>query len=86
MKVDKTKILILVLVIALAIAVGYLAIGKWQGAKIREMQQAFQAGYNRGVNDAITTLYQQTNNCQTASITVGDAKRQLIDVACLRAS
>ena len=49
------------------------------------MFDAYQNGYDQGISDSITELFQQTANCQQpTSIWIGNNTKQLIDVACLK--
>jgi len=48
-----------------------------------EAEAARQDGYLSGIDYAITSVYSQTEGCQSSVITVGNKSRQLVDVACL---
>jgi hypothetical protein len=75
-KMNKERVIIYILAILLVISVGYTVIGWIQGS-------AFQAGYNKGITDAVVTLYQQTSNCKATTINIGNITRQVIDTSCL---
>ena len=83
LKMSREKIIISVLVILLIISVGYIVVNSFVEKLQAEAQQAFQNGYNQGINDAVVTLYQQTENCQPATIRIGNVTREVIDTACL---
>jgi len=46
-------------------------------------ESSFQAGYNKGITDAVVAVYQQTNNCKATTINIGNITRQVIDISCL---
>jgi regulatory protein YycI of two-component signal transduction system YycFG len=75
----RSEIIILVLVILLGISFGYIIFEKLQMMQ----QQAFQAGYSQGFQDAVISLYQQTNNCRVTTIRIGNVTRKVIDANCL---
>ena len=85
-KIDKTKITITVLAVLLIISVSYIAIDKFQNMRINELQQVYQQGYSQGVRDTVISLMQQTENCVSTTITVGNLTREVIDITCLRIS
>jgi regulatory protein YycI of two-component signal transduction system YycFG len=78
----RSEIIILVLVILLGISFGYIIFEKLQMMQ----QQAFQTGYSQGFQDAVISLYQQTNNCRVTTIRIGNVTREIIDANCLTKS
>ena len=49
---------------------------------IRDSQQA----YNQGVKDAVSIIYQQTENCNGSPITIGNLTKTVFDAACLKSN
>ena len=80
---EKKEILLWILAVALIVAVVYIAVEKLQAKQFQELMKAYQQGYQKGLTDAIATLYAQTENCQVTTITLGNKTRQLIDTACI---
>ena len=85
-KIDKTKITIVVLAVLLTISVTYIGFEKLQDMRTKELQQVYQQGYSQGVTDTVISLMQQTENCVSTTISVGNFTREVIDVACLKIS
>jgi uncharacterized membrane protein YukC len=82
MNIQKTiSIALAVLLIA---AIGYIAFDKWQNARQKEIVSTYQQGYGQGLTDAVTALFQQTENCKATTLTLGNLTRQIFDVACLQ--
>ncbi|MBL7051276.1 hypothetical protein ISS04_03915 [Candidatus Woesearchaeota archaeon] len=80
----KFKTTILILAIFLVLSIGYIAIDKYQSSREQQLMATYQGGYNKGVQDAVVSLYQQTDNCQPATINIGNLTKQVFDVACLQ--
>lgn len=80
---NRYKVLIIVLTILLIISSSYIALEKLSAMKQEIYNIGFQDGYNRALEDAILTLYQQTENCQRTTIRVGNLTREIIDVKCI---
>ncbi len=83
---SKQKLVIITLATALAaMFVWFVIIDNYIIPAIQqEITNSYQNGYNAGIEDSITDLFQQTSNCQTTYIWVGNDTKQLIDVACLQ--
>ena len=86
--ISKQNIIIIILAITLAaifawfVIIDNLIIPTIQ----QEITASYQNGYNTGVKNSITEIFQQTSNCNPTYIWVGNDTRQLIDVACLQSS
>tara|TARA_Y100000310_G_C19974611_1_gene487017 strand:+ start:167 stop:451 length:285 start_codon:yes stop_codon:yes gene_type:complete len=80
----KFRLTITILAILLVLSVGYIAIDKYTTSREQQLMATYQGGYNKGVQDAVVSLYQQTNNCQPATINIGNLTKQIFDVACLQ--
>ncbi|MDH3678054.1 MAG: hypothetical protein OEQ12_07120 [Nitrosopumilus sp.] len=83
---DKQKLLIIGLLVALIISIQYLVLDKWMISVNQEINQNSQVAYHQGVFDAVSTIYQQTENCEGAPITIGNLTKTVFDAACLRTS
>ena len=70
--------------IALFLAVQYIVIDNWVERSRQDMIDAYQKGYGEGLKNAIGNILQQTNDCYTTTITLGNLTRQLIGVECLQ--
>jgi len=81
---SKQKTVIAVLLILLVVALAYIVFDKWQLARQREVINVYRQGYSQGLNDTVTTLYQQTEKCQITTINLGNLTKQVVDVACLK--
>ena len=84
--ISKQKLLIIILAVALAILfVWFVIIDNYIIPTIQqEIITSYQNGYNAGVENSITEIFQQTSNCQPTHIWIGNNTKQLIDVACLQ--
>jgi len=83
---NKQKILIIGLAVTLLLVViQFVIIDNWIiPALQQDLLDAHNIGYNSGMEDALTGLFQQTSTCQPTNIWIGNNTKQLIDVACLQ--
>jgi hypothetical protein len=84
MGMSKQRFAIIVLCILLAASLSYIGATEYKQSQQEKLQQAYVQGYNQGVTNAVSSLYQQTNNCQAVNIFMGESSKQVIDVACLQ--
>ena len=80
------KVIIIGLSIALVITLQYVVLDKWISSINQDMLQNSQNIYNQGLTDAFTTIYQQTENCQSVPIVIGNMSKSIFDVSCLNIS
>ncbi len=80
----KQAIILIVLALLLVAAITYIIVDKLQTRQMNQLQNAFASGYQLGLTDVITTMYNQTANCQIATMTVGNETRQVVDISCLQ--
>lgn len=80
----KSKITIIALSIALFGLGQYVIYEKITESRQQELTNAYQNGYNKGLTDAAVTVYKQTENCQTTTITIGNLTKTVFDVSCLK--
>lgn len=87
MLIDKQKLIIIGLAATLFIVIMQFVI--IDNVIVPVIQQdifdAYQNGYNKGAEESIVELFQQTSNCQQpTSIWIGNNTKQIIDVTCLQ--
>ena len=83
---NKQKIVIIALALTLFVIVQYFVIEKLLEENQKKMSEIYQNGYDQGLKDAVTTLYDKTKDCQTTTIFLGNLSRQIFDMACLKNS
>ena len=85
MKKERLAILVLsVCILLLVIFVGFSSYETWQQNKITTaFNQGATLGYNQGVTDAVTQVYQETDSCEPIPIFIGDNTKYIIDTSCL---
>ncbi len=81
---SKAKMTIIILSIGLFGIAQYVMYEKIIESRQQEMAIAYQNGYNKGLTDAAVTVYKQTENCQTTTITIGNLTRTIFDLSCLK--
>lgn len=81
---NKQKITIIVLSVTLFIMAQYVIYEKIIESRQQELANAYQNGFNKGLTDAAITIYKQTENCQTASITIGNLTKNIFDISCAK--
>ena len=84
MQKEKSTKIIMILSILLVFSVVFIAVDKYKTSQEKQLLTAYQTGYNQGVQEAVVSLYQQTNNCQPTVINLGNVSRQLFDTSCLQ--
>ena len=84
MKTKKQTIAVIVLAVLLVASIVYIGINKWQDTRQKELTTVYQQGYSRGVTEAVTALYQQTEECKITTINLGNMTRQVVNVGCVR--
>jgi hypothetical protein len=81
---NKQKIALIVLAVALFVVLQYIIIDKLEQIKQEQMLSIYQSGYSDGLKTAITSLFEQTQNCQTTTIAIGNLTKQVIGLDCLK--
>ncbi len=81
---NKQKITIIALSVALFVLAQYVIYEKITESRQQELDNAYQNGYNKGLTDAAVTIYKQTENCQTTSITIGNLTKNIFDLSCFK--
>jgi len=80
---DRQKIAIIVLAVALILISQYVLLDKWSLSQQQQNLESYQNGYAQGLTDTITSIYQQTQNCQITTINVGNSTKHIVDMSCL---
>lgn len=81
---NKSKITIIALSLALFGLSQYIIYEKITESRQQELISTYQNGYNKGLTDAAVTMYKQTDNCQTTTITIGNLTKTVFDLSCLK--
>ena len=84
MSTKKQTILIIALAALLVASLIYIGVDKWQDKRQQELITVYQQGYSQGITEAVTALYQQTQECKTTTINIGNITRQVVDADCVR--
>ena len=79
----RQKVVIIILAIGLFSVVQYVVFDKLNESKEQDMIRIFQQGYDQGVVDSVNLLYEQTQNCKVAEISIGNLTRNILDLSCL---
>ncbi len=83
-RMGKQKFAIIILCIMLIASLSYIGVIKYEQNQQVRFQQAYLQGYNQGISDVVSGLYQQTNTCQAVNIFMGNLSKQVIDIGCLQ--
>ena len=84
MKIDKQKIAIIALSVALFLISQYIILEKWIESNQQKMNEVYQRGYDTGSQDAVIAIYEQTQNCQTTTVTLGNLTKNIFDLSCIQ--
>ena len=82
--IQQSKKAIIILAILLIISMGYIGIDKYQESQETKLLNVYQKGYGKGIQETVVSLYQKTENCQTARIQIDNVSKQIFDTACLQ--
>lgn len=74
----------IVLSIILILVIGYVAYDKAVAWKAKKYQDILSQGYNQGVSDSVTQIFQRTNDCNVVPLVLQNETRNLADVACIQ--
>lgn len=72
----------LLLLALFIILLSYVAYTEYDRALFTSMVDAAQAGYNQGVIDTVSILYQETEGCQVVPIILDNMTKHLVDASC----
>ena len=80
---DKQQIVIIILSITLIVTFQYVIFNDWIEEKNSEIDKSYQEGYNQGGLDLVLSLIQETEDCNTFTLTFENTTRILFDFLCL---
>lgn len=80
----KEIIIIIGLLVVIFLIAQYVILDKWNEVSQQKVMGAYQAGYDQGLVDAVTTVFGRTQNCQSATLTIGNLTKQVFDSECLK--
>ena len=80
---NRTQIVLVGAVLAAALVLQFILLDSW----IEKEETVANNYYNKGVEDglqtAITSILENTEDCQTTIVEFNDKSRELVDVVCL---
>jgi len=80
----KEMIIIIGLSVTIILIAQYVILDKWDEVNQQKVKDAYQTGYEQGLVDAVTTIFGQTQNCQSTTLTIGNFTKQVFDLECLK--
>lgn len=80
---DKQKVIIIVLIAILFLLVQYVLLEKLVDVRLEEKIKFYEDGYEQGLIDAVVTIFQNTEDCKTTSLTIGNLTKHVFDITCL---
>ena len=80
----KMKLMLGVLIVLLVAALSYIGVDKYNQSQTEKMVKIANEAYTSGITGAVVSVYQQTENCQIATLKLGNVTRDIVDVACLK--
>ena len=80
---NKQKIIVLASVIILFAIAQYFVIEKVLDENQKKMSEIYQDGYDEGLKDTISALFQETKDCKITSVWMGNFSRQISDAKCI---
>jgi len=84
MKINKQNITIIGLAVGLGLVLLFFGMDKFTQATQQQRIEAFQAGYEQGAVDFVSSLFQQTENCNITPIHLNNLTMSVVDVECFR--
>lgn len=82
LKEDKKKIIIVGIAGILFIILQFYLLDYWGQQRLLEDAEVFQKGYNWGLENAVFTIFNNTQDCNVTIIFVGNSSKQIIDFSC----
>ena len=77
------KILIIGIAGTIFLIAEFFFLISWSDDRQQELIDAFSQGYDKGLEDAVFSLYNQTDNCFTVPIFIDNKSKYLIDLSCV---
>ena len=81
-KKEKNKIILVSVCCVVFIIFQFFLLDFWEQQRIEESAIAFQRGFDFGLENAVFTIYNNTENCQITTISVGNDSKKLVDFTC----
>ena len=75
----------MVIIISLAILFlfsQYILLEKLVTIEQKEKIKIYEEGYKQGLFDAVITMFQNIDDCKTASLNIGNLTKYVIDITC----
>ena len=79
---DKKIIIVAVAGTVFLIAQFYI-LSEWKEQRQQELIETFSQGYDQGLENAVKTIYNQTENCKKIPIFIDNQTKYLIDFSCI---
>jgi len=79
------NIIIIVLAGVIILILQYIMIENLVFGKNQQILEAFEGGYDLGLEDAVTAIFKDTDNCKLSNITLGNKSKVVLDFSCLQA-
>lgn len=80
---ESKKIIIIVSSLGvLFIVLQFYFLDYWDQKRLEEYANAFQNGYDLGVDNSVITIFNNTEDCMVTTIFVGNNSKQIIDFSC----
>ncbi len=83
---NKQIVIIIGLAVGLALVTGFFGMEKLTQRNQAQLESAFQQGYELGIVDVGSTIFEKTNDCKIAPLVFKNVTRGIVDVDCLKRS
>ena len=81
---DHQKLLTTVLAVLVVVLLLYIAYSEVTNRIDQRVFTAAQQGYQQGTRDTLSAVFQETANCQVATMTIANQTKRIVDVSCLQ--
>ena len=81
---DRKTFTIFVLTVLLAASLSFIGYSYYIGKRAYEIQQASITAYQRGIIDTTSSIFLQSERCQTTTVVSEGKTRTFVDVDCLQ--
>jgi len=81
---NKQKITIIGLSVALGLAGIFIVLDEFIETSQQLIIESYQNGYQQGMIDSISSLFEQTQNCQITPIYLGNSTLNVVDYECIK--
>jgi len=80
---ERNNIAIIGLSIALVLSIQFFIIDNWLEEQSEKSLASYIEGYDKGSSDTFISLFEKTQDCNLATITIGNFSKTLLDISCL---